>query len=49
MAEKKTVEKEKKAVQIKATTGAWWKSTSNVPDTANMPSEGATLAVPEVS
>lgn len=49
MAEKKTVEKEKKAVQIKATTGAWWKSTSNVPDTANMPTEDATPAVPEVS
>lgn len=49
MAEKKTVDKEKKTVQIKATTGAWWKSTSNVPDTASVPDEDAKPAVPEVS
>lgn len=48
MAEKKTVDKEKKAVQIKATTGAWWKSTSNVPDTASLPAEDAKPAIPEV-
>lgn len=29
MAERKTTEKETKTVQIKATTGAWWKSTSS--------------------
>ncbi len=49
MAEKKTVDKEKKTVQIKATTGAWWKSTSNVPDTDSLPDENAKPAIPEVS
>jgi ribonuclease E len=49
MVEKKTVEKEKKTVQVKATTGAWWKSTTNVPDTVSPPAEDTTSALSEVS
>lgn len=40
MAEKKNDEKEKKTVQIKATAGAWWKSTNTSdesPDTSVAP------------
>jgi ribonuclease E len=49
MAEKKIVDKEKKTVQIKATTGAWWKSTSNVSDTAGLAAENVTPPAPHVA
>jgi len=50
MVVKKNAEKEKKTVQIKATTGAWWKSTTST-STDDAPSVAALAAelVPEVA
>ena len=44
MVEKKETEKESKTVKIKATTGAWWKSTSSdpAPDATSAAAESAT-------
>lgn len=55
MVVKKNVEKEKKTIQIKATTGAWWKSTTTVdvsPETSETPEpkkEVVTAAKPKIA